>query len=268
MNKSILYVAPGFVVVILGFLYIFGQLAGTQEGSTDMFTSTEAPEITIDPSELPTKVGESVNKDGYTITMEPAEGEVQVPVIPNTPARPESLQKEAYDQVVKKLTETKELTQKNQNNTAAWLDVALYLNMLGDSKTALTIWQYLHAKSPGQIQPVANMANHYRAKQDFKSAEKYFLLAIRIDPKFTQLYSDLFEMYKIQKRPDDAIAILKKGVEADEKAHTLAVILARYYQELHNTESAKEYYTIALSRARSAGLVEIAQSIEIEMTSI
>ena len=105
-------------------------------------------------------------------------------------------------------------------------------------------------------------------KQNFPESEKWFLLAIAAEPKYLQSYTDLFEIYKTQKRTEDAIALLKKGIDADTKSHTLNVYLARYYLDLGKKDDAKKQFEIALARAKINANQSIVDAIAAEMAEI
>jgi tetratricopeptide (TPR) repeat protein len=230
--------------------------------------------IQLDPNDLPKNVGDSVVKDGYTITKEevPAPAILQpkknLPTYDIIPKRPSTVDVAAYDVLVKKLQTVISMIQKGDRVDDALLDVALYNNMLGNSEKAVEIWRYMNANSPKQIQPVTNLAQYYMGKGNFPEAEKWFLKAISNEPKFLQSYQDLSEIYKTQKRFDEAVALLKKGAVADPASHSLHVSLAQLYVSIGKGEDAKQEYITAISIARKSGNEQLIRALEEDLAQV
>jgi tetratricopeptide (TPR) repeat protein len=226
--------------------------------------SAEAPAdkgvtVNIDDKDLPQNIGDSVHKDGYTITKEAISAFFSgAPTVTNIPKKPAGMDDATYKNLTQSLSAAIDLFEKSGGGEDGLLDVALYNNMLGNSAKSVEIWKFMNERSPGMIQPVANLAQYYLVKQDFKESEKWFLKAITNEPKFTQAYQDLQEIYKAQKRFDEAEGLLKKGIAANPEAHELHVTLAQLYvTENKKTEARKEYeaaLTIA-GKAKNAGVV-------------
>jgi tetratricopeptide (TPR) repeat protein len=269
MNSKYISILIG-VVLVLGVAYLV--YSNSNEVAEE--PENQQKEIEISENDLPQEVGEPITKDGYTITKElidPNSTEtpsIATPLFTSIPQRPKSVSLEEYTSIQSKMKEVITMLGENTGNTDAWLDLALYHNMLGSSKKAEEIWVYLNTLSPGMIQPVANLAQLYLTQGDQKKAETYFQKAIVNEPKMTQLYSDLHDIYVSQGRTNDAISILKKGIDADVKAHHLSVILARYYVLLGRTSGAKTEYDRALQRATASGNTAIAESIKSEKETV
>lgn len=59
-----------------------------------------------------------------------------------------------------------------------------------------------------------NKANVLLQQGKFKAAEQAYLTSIRIDPYFANAYVNLSDLYRQQKREEDALRVLKEGVTA------------------------------------------------------
>jgi tetratricopeptide (TPR) repeat protein len=237
------------------------------------------PTIELSPEELPA-VGESVTKDGYTITNEGVGSGVRdiskIP-LPNysvIPKRQPSVAAESYSSIVDKMKPIiADITKQLESNAATgaqalytdgWLDLALYRNMLGDVAGAEAIWRYLVAVSPGLVQPYGNLANMYLVQKNWGEAEKWYKEALVRMPEALQYYQDLADMYAAEQRDADYVQILTKGIEADKKAWSLQVTLGRYYNERGDIKNAHMQFNAAIERAKKAGNTAAVEAIEQE----
>lgn len=243
------------------------------------------PTINLSPDELP-KVGESITKDGYTITNEGidegstvVQGEIDLSKIPTPnfstiPKKPATMQHEVYAQItgkmqpiivdIQKQIDTNKATGSQTLYTDGWLDLALYRNMLGDVAGAKEVWVYLTKASPGLVQPYGNMANQYLVEQNFVEAEKWYKIAIQKMPQALQHYQDLSDVYIAQKRTADAVAILKAGIAVDSKSWSLQVTLGRLYLAQGDGKSANIQFDAAIARAKAAGNTAAVEAIQQE----
>lgn len=279
----------GLVVVgVSGYVYMYGVPFTDRFVKVAEIGENAAPAtINLSPEDLPQNVGDSVQKDGYTITKELVPeserggnvGAVDLSKIPTPnytkiPARPSGMPVESYDAVVAKLRPliadiTKQIEKNAETGsqtlyTDGWLDVALYRNMLGDTAGAKEIWLYLVQASPGLVQPYGNLGNMYMTQQSFVEAEKWYKIAIEKMPNALQYYSDLADIYAAQKRTADMVTILKKGIAADTKSWNLLVMLGRHYNSVGDIKNAHTQFNNAIERAKKAGNTQAVEAIEAE----
>lgn len=247
-------------------------------------TDTATPTINLTEDELP-KVGESITKDGYTITNEGVDTAVSAPVVDLTkiptpaytavPWKPATMDKTSYDAVVAKLQPliervTKQIADNKQNGTQlldtdAWLDIALYHNVLGDQAGAEALWLYLTKTSPGLVQPYGNLASMHMSRQEWDAAIPLYKKAISLMPKALQYYQDLADVYVAQKNTPAAIAILEEGSRADTASWSLLVTLGRLYAASGDATHARAAFEDAAARATKAGNAAAAEAIRAEM---
>jgi tetratricopeptide (TPR) repeat protein len=246
--------------------------------------------INLSDKDLPQNVGDSVQKDGYTITKElvPAgeqvtQASVNLSKIPapdykKIPKKPANMAVESYNAIVAKMQAIvsdiqKQIDANKKDGTAVvytdgWLDIALYKNMLGDTAGAEAVWVYLTQVSPGLFQPYGNLANLYLTRQNFSEAETWYLRAIEKKPDYLQYYSDLGDIYSAQKRTADFGAILEKGMRADPKAWNMQVALGRYYASVDDSKNARLQFNAAIELAKKAGNSAASAAIEQEVLSL
>lgn len=91
---------------------------------------------------------------------------------------------------------------------------------------------------------IRNVGNVYKDKKEYKKAEEYYLQSMELDPSDTQIFVDLFELYKLPwsggKYSPESILELGIGKMGDNS--TLLATLANYYKEIGNKAKAIEYY--------------------------
>ncbi|MFZ2970313.1 MAG: tetratricopeptide repeat protein, partial [Minisyncoccia bacterium] len=70
-----------------------------------------------------------------------------------------------------------------------------------------------------------NIGNIYSIKKDCANAESYFRKAIEIDPGSIPSYSNLALMFDENNRKDEAIEVLKQGIEKNPNSFELKITL-------------------------------------------
>lgn len=186
---------------------------------------------------------------------------------------PDDFPQEARAPYEENLSKTKQNIQKNPDNTAAWLDLAVYYRMLRDYEGALEIWEYLVAENPSDAIAFHNIASHYYYEEkNYPKAEEYYRKAITANPALAINYTDLHEMYRYVYREDSqaAVEIIQEGLAKVDVRNgiDLSVMLARYYEEKGDMPNARKYYTQARDAAKSVGEVQFAQQLDKEIKRI
>jgi type IV pilus biogenesis/stability protein PilW len=86
--------------------------------------------------------------------------------------------------------------------------------------------------------PYSNMALAYFAKGEYGLAEKYFLEALKIDPRFDRAMAGLAETYMAMGRYPEAISKLQSAVHVSPNAPSLHYLLAQAYLKFGDYQSA------------------------------
>ncbi|KKW19239.1 MAG: Tetratricopeptide repeat protein [Parcubacteria group bacterium GW2011_GWA2_51_10] len=171
------------------------------------------------------------------------------------------------------LAKIKESIETNPENTAAWLDLAIYYKMVNDYEGALEVWEYLVAKNPSDAISLHNIAEyHFHTKKDYPAAERYYRKAIEANPSLSMNYSDLHEMYRYvyKQDTDSAIEILKEGIsKVDVRGSIdLTTMLARYFEDKGDLPNARTYYTQARDMAKGIKETQIMQQLDLEISRV
>jgi tetratricopeptide (TPR) repeat protein len=294
MNKLIGVGVGGALLFVglSGYVYLHGmpfaaevaQMAGQAQVNDEKGTmqdaekkSEEPAAVTLAEKDLPKKVGESVQKNGYTITREDAPVAVQtvkkntipLPVLGGVPLKPAGMPFDSYTLATSLLVALRaEMNASVRTSTVlpneSWLQIAQYYNMLGDHITARAVWLYLVSSEPGLFQPYGNLANQYVIEQNFTEAAVWYTRAIEKKADYLQYYSDLADVYVAQKNTTAAADTLKKGIVVDTKGWALHVALGRLYNTQGNLSEAHKVLNEAIARAKKAGNDAVAAEIEKE----
>jgi len=86
--------------------------------------------------------------------------------------------------------------------------------------------------------PFSNMALAYYEKTEYGLAEKYFLEALRIDPRFDRALAGLAETYMATGRYPEAIDKLQSAIHISPNAPSLHFLLAQAYLKFGDNGSA------------------------------
>lgn len=168
---------------------------------------------------------------------------------------------------IKYLNTSVENLKKNPLAYQDWVNLGLARQMLGDYAGAEEVWIFSTKLVPNESVAFENLGNLYMSylKNGAKS-ESFYKKAITLNPKNTNNYRSLAELYTYHYKKDtNAVElILKEGIQKNQGAYDLAVLLARYYKEKGMIAEAKSAYTVAANSARSAGKIDVATSIESE----
>lgn len=93
-----------------------------------------------------------------------------------------------------------------------------------------------------------NLGNVYRDMGDYDKAIEEYLKAIEIEKKLTTPYLNLGSIYQyILSKPEEAIKIYKKGIDANPEYADLYNLLAGVYEKQGDLDNAKKYYEESLS---------------------
>lgn len=160
---------------------------------------------------------------------------------------------------------------KADNNINAWADLAVLRKITEDYKGSAEIWIYISKRYPTYAGPYAALGDLYgNYLKDYPKAETNFLKALSLDPRNTDMYVDLYNLYRgpFPKSNTAAEDILKRGITATGGVYQLHVELARYYTSKNRIVEAKAAYDAAIANAKAQGNVEAATQIEAEKAAL
>ena len=111
--------------------------------------------------------------------------------------------------------------------------------------------------------PLNNLGQAYYFKKEYKLSEKYYLEALKIEPKFIKALQGLGLTYIAMDRIADAVAIFKKAIKYAPRYALLHFDLANAYTLSHEYEKALNSYTQVIELAPESDLAEkAAEKIE------
>jgi len=108
--------------------------------------------------------------------------------------------------------------------------------------------------------PLSNMGWAYYNKKEYALAEKFYLKALEIDPKFINALAGLGKTYTAMGRGSDAVAILEKAVKDYPRLGQLYLELARAYALSGKYKKALDAYEKAVEFASNNALAREAET--------
>ena len=94
--------------------------------------------------------------------------------------------------------------------------------------------------------PYNGLGNLYKDKKEYDKAEKYYLKAIEIDPKYPSSYNGLGNTYKELKKYDKAQEFYMKAIEIDSNYVLPYNGLGNLFREIKKYDKAEEFYMKAI----------------------
>jgi cytochrome c-type biogenesis protein CcmH/NrfG len=249
------------LLALVGVSFIVWQLRGSDERSSTEGASVEALQNASSTEGTVQAPGSN------TVVLGGASG-ILVPSLSRlVPETSPNLDATAREAAVKYLNTSITNLEKNKESYQDWVNLGLARLMLGEYAGAEEVWIFCTKLAPGEPVAFENLGNLYMSYiQDGAKSENYYKQAIVLNPKNTNNYRSLAELYTYHfKQNTNAVEIiLKEGVSKNATAYDLGVLLARYYREKGMIAEAATAYTQAAAMATAAGRADIAESIKAE----
>ncbi|MFH1825024.1 MAG: DUF2723 domain-containing protein [Candidatus Firestonebacteria bacterium] len=105
----------------------------------------------------------------------------------------------------------------------------------------LEFYQNLSIKNSEQADVRHNLGNAYFSKGDFDSAEKEYLIALKLNPKYTEAWNNLGVVYYNKKELSSAVECFKKALELNPADSNLFVNSINILRELGLKEEARNF---------------------------
>ncbi|OGN27179.1 MAG: hypothetical protein A2941_03315 [Candidatus Yanofskybacteria bacterium RIFCSPLOWO2_01_FULL_49_17] len=135
------------------------------------------------------------------------------------------------------------------DDPTAWLQKGILKKNAGDYKGAKEAWEYAAKIRPEDYIAYNNLGDlyHYYLK-DYSKAEFYLKKTVELKPDYLQGYTNLHDLYRIfyKEKSDFADDILLEGIKNNQQDYYLRIILASYYKDAGDKQSARKYYEEAL----------------------
>jgi tetratricopeptide (TPR) repeat protein len=161
----------------------------------------------------------------------------------------------ASDQTKKRIAEITAELQSQPNDLDNWLELGVLYKSAKDYEGARLVWEYASLIRPKNTSSFANLGDLYHFYlKDYVKAEYNLKKMIENDPKMTEGYVRLFDLYSISYKTETTLAadILKKGIEVNPKDVGLMITLGDYYKQKEAYPLAKMSYEQALSVAKES----------------
>jgi tetratricopeptide (TPR) repeat protein len=110
-----------------------------------------------------------------------------------------------------------------------------------DSSTVITRSMVSPSKN-AEAAAAYNKANEFMRNNNFDEAEKYFLIALELDPEFVDAMDHLGFVYRNQKRYEDAEKMYLKSIAINQSNTAPYINLAIVYRYQGRLEDAKQIY--------------------------
>lgn len=226
----------------------------------------------LPPSETEKTATTSANTINVGTTSSPIVSAVRAPELQRAiPQNTINLDVSYRTKIIGDLEKTIAALKKDEYSYQDWIYLGLYRKILGDYDGAYEAWRYATLLSPTEEVAYLNLANLYDISlKDYAQAEIYYKKGLEINPKNTQTYQNLFEMYRYRygKNPSAAEDILKLGIAKNPEALDLFVLLARFYDEVDRAADARAEYDLAIALANKQSNTSAAAELEKEKTAI
>ncbi|MFA5358318.1 MAG: tetratricopeptide repeat protein [Patescibacteria group bacterium] len=150
-------------------------------------------------------------------------------------------QKQQYEETVKKLEDSNG----DKKNPTALSDLARLRDQGGDPEGSIKIYQKALAEEPDNTLVLYNLADVYYSIGDYGKTEEMYRRIINNHPLEMPVYRRLFDLYrdKIKTKYPSVLEILLRGWQynSDRPAEFIKM-LALYYSDMGDIETAKQYY--------------------------
>lgn len=257
-NKNIAIVIALVLVVGLGwYVYQDVKKRGGEAPQTPSATSTTTN------SELP-----------YTIEKVPVNQPVinaKVPDLNRPLVFSSDLPPEAKKIITDGIKRLADILKSDSSQFDAWLDLGSYRKQSGDYEGAREAWEYAAVLAPESYVPWNNLGDLYGSYlKDYPKAEQNFKKAIVLKPDYIGGYRALYELYyySYKEKANLAPQILKEGLSKNPKSTDLMILLAQYYKETGDKDTARTYYQKALTEAKAQGSTSLAALLEQEISNL
>ena len=187
------------------------------------------------------------------------------------PANTINLDAAYRERIISDLNKTIAALKKDESSYQDWIYLGLYRKILGDYEGALEVWNYATRLSPFEEVAYINLANLYDLNiKNYAQAEIYYKKGLEINPKNTETYRNLHEMYRYRYTQDTNAAAdtLKSGIAKNPEALDLYVMLARFYAETGRASEARAEYDLAIALAKKQGNTSVVTELEKEKATI
>ncbi len=251
--------------LLLGAAYFaFQNISGPEQREIKVEEGTT--ENGINPSDL--EVGESTQNGGYTVERlpdAPQEGITAPDLTRAIPSESVNMDHTAYVQIIRNMEATLLALKDSPDSFNAWMNLSSYRTILGDYDGSEEVLVFLTQRFSPTWQVHANLGSLYSIYlNDPNKAINSYMKAIDILPNNPALYRSLYEVYAQQNNSDQAIAILKRGIENQPTAIDLYVLLARYVGDQGQKEDAVLYYNEAIKQAELVNNSTLKTDLETE----
>ena len=113
------------------------------------------------------------------------------------PANTINLDAAYRERIISDLNKTIAALKKDESSYQDWIYLGLYRKILGDYEGAKGVWNYAIQLSPSEEVAYINLANLYDLSlKNYAQAEIYYKKGLEINPKNTETYRNLHEMYR------------------------------------------------------------------------
>lgn len=265
------------LIVLVGLGYYFTYNKPTSSDVPANSNATTSPATTTESNIADGTVGITASGGGYTIKTVPSKNNPPKAPDYNAPlvfSASSGLTAEQQATLQARASELRAQLAKNTFDYDAWLALGAVFKTAGDYAGAAKIWAYISLNWPTDAVALGNLGDLYmNFVKDYPKADANYRAAIQRDPRSTNAYRSLFQLYSGMYTTHASAAedILKKGIQNNPEMLDFYVLLARYYRDQGRIAEAKAAYNAAIVIAKGqtgAGAAGILADITAEQAAL
>lgn len=156
---------------------------------------------------------------------------------------PEDFNEYEIERAEEKIKQTRELYDTDKEDNWTWISLGNLYEFVGDYEKAILVYHKAIEVYPVDIVAHLNLATIYENYLvDYPKAEEYYKKVLEINSYAPDFYNNLARLYLYKMdRPEDAEAILLKGVETTGNNPDLLLSLINFYEKQGKEEERINY---------------------------
>jgi tetratricopeptide (TPR) repeat protein len=130
---------------------------------------------------------------------------------------------------------------------------------IGVWRDSITLWEHVLAVYPGSVTAHYNLGTAFLEHDDFRKSEEWLRRAIELDPQHAMALEKLGDLAGTRGSPNSALRYYLTAIEASPTSALPHYKVARVYEHLRESESARRHYEAFLELAPPEFALRVAE---------